>query len=109
MTFEDACELVRDFRRERDWDRFHCAKDLAISISLEAAELLEHFQWSGEDVWGDGKRDEMLEELADVLIYCIHMADRLEAGIPEIIADKMRKNAEKYPVEKAKGTAAKYD
>lgn len=106
MTFEDACEIVRTFRRVRDWDQFHCPKDLAISISLEAAELLEHFQWTGADVVGDGKRDEMLEELADVLVYCIHMADKLDANIPEIIASKMEKNARKYPVEKARGTAA---
>lgn len=98
MDFNEACELVRRFREERDWSEFHTPKDVAISICLEAAELLEHFQWSGPDVEGDGKRDEMLEELADVLIYCIHMADRLEADIPQIIADKMAKNAEKYPV-----------
>ena len=98
MDFNEACELVRRFREERDWSEFHTPKDVAISISLEAAELLEHFQWSGSDVEGDGKRDEMLDELADVLIYCIHMADRLEADIPQIIADKMAKNAEKYPV-----------
>lgn len=109
MTFEQCCELVREFRRERDWDQFHAPKDLAISISLEAAELLEHFQWSGGDTAGDGKRDEMLEELADILVYCIHMADKLDADIPEIIAAKMEKNAAKYPVEQARGTSAKYN
>lgn len=108
MTFEEVCEVVREFRRERDWDQFHVPKDLAISISLEAAELLEHFQWSGADVAGDGKRDEMLDELADVLVYCIHMADKLDADIPEVIAAKMEKNALKYPVEKSFGSAAKY-
>ncbi len=109
MTFEESCEIVRQFRRDRDWDQFHTPKDLAISISLEAAELLEHFQWTRGDVEGDGKRDEMLEELADIMVYCIHLADRLGADIPDVIAAKMAKNAEKYPVEKSRGSAAKYD
>lgn len=108
MTFEEVCQMIRTFRQERDWDQFHDPKDLAISISLEAAELLEAFQWSKEDCWVPEKRDEMLEELADILIYCVHMADRLGADIPKIMSDKMARNAEKYPVEKARGTAKKY-
>ena len=109
MTFEEVSELVKDFREERDWAQFHNPKDLAISISLEAAELLELFQWSGEDCCVPEKRAEMLDELADILIYCVSMADRLDANVPEIMAAKLAKNAAKYPVDKARGSAKKYD
>ena len=98
MDFEQARREALAFRDERDWAQFHNPKDLALSLSLEAAELLEAWQWSGADTSASGRGDKIAEELADVLIYCIHMADRLEADIPQIIADKMVKNAEKYPV-----------
>lgn len=108
MDFEDAERAVRAFRDERDWAQFHNPKDLAISISLEAAELLEVFQWSGSDVEVPEKRSHVSEELADVLVYCILMADRLGLSTTEIVLDKLRKNAEKYPVEKARGVSSKY-
>ena len=107
MDFNEAHELVSTFRTERDWAQFHNPKDLAISISLEAAELLELFQWSAADCEVPEKRDEMLEELADVMIYCIHLADRLKVDVPTIIAAKMQKNAEKYPVELSRGSSEK--
>lgn len=108
MDFNEAREAALAFRRERDWEQFHNPKDLAISINLEAAELLELFQWSGVDTDVVGKRAEMAEELADVLIYCIYMADSIGVDIPEAIAAKVAANAGKYPVEKARGTSRKY-
>ncbi|WP_296881507.1 nucleotide pyrophosphohydrolase [uncultured Methanobrevibacter sp.] len=95
-------ELIK-FQRERDWKKFHSPENLAKSISIEAAELLEHFQWGKEyDI------EEVGEELADVLIYCMYMADALDLDINEIIFDKMEKNAIKYPIDKSKGNALKY-
>ena len=95
-------ELLK-FQKERDWKKFHTPENLAKSISIEAAELLEHFQWGKEyDV------SEVGEELADVLIYCMYMADALDLDINKIIIDKMEKNAKKYPVEKSRGNALKY-
>ena len=109
MNFEEAAAKALAFREERDWSQFHNPKDLAISICLEASELLELFQWSASDCEVLDKRPEMLEELADVMIYCIHLADRLNADIPAIIQDKMTKNAAKYPAELARGSSKKYD
>jgi len=99
---------VIQFRDDRNWRQFHNPKDLAISLSLEAAELLENFQWSSpEDVLND-KLDSVKEELADVFIYSILMADAVGADISEIIERKLKINAEKYPVEKAFGRKEKY-
>ena len=95
-------ELIM-FQKDREWKKFHTPENLAKSISIEAAELLEHFQWQNEyDEY------EVAEELADVLIYCIYMADAMGFDIKEIILNKMEKNALKYPVDKAKGNAKKY-
>ncbi len=95
-------EIIR-FQKERDWKKFHTPENLAKSISIEAAELLEHFQWGKEY-----NINEVSEELADVLIYCMYMADALDLDIKEIILNKMEKNAIKYPVDKSKGNATKY-
>ena len=95
-------EIIK-FQKERDWKKFHTPENLAKSISIEAAELLEHFQWGKEYAI-----DEVAEELADVLIYCMYMADALDLDIKEIIFNKMEKNAIKYPVDKSKGNAKKY-
>ena len=92
-----------EFQAERDWKKFHTPENLAKSISIEAAELLEHFQWGKEYYL-----EEVSEELADVLIYCIYMVDALDLDIREIILNKMEKNAIKYPVDKSKGNAKKY-
>lgn len=108
MTFDEVRQLVRQFRQERDWDQFHNSKDLAISISLEAAELLEVFQWSGADLEVEGSREHACEELADVMIYCLHLADHLGVDPLQIIESKMHANAAKYPVEEARGSARKY-
>ena len=96
-------EIIK-FQTEREWKKFHTPENLAKSISIEAAELLEHFQWQK-----DYDIDEVAEELADVLIYCLYMADTPDLDVEEIILNKMKKNAIKYPVEKSKGVATKYD
>lgn len=106
---QETMNQVLQFREDRNWKQFHNPKDLALSISLEAAELLEIFQWSGADIVCESKKDKMKEELADVLIYCIFMADVCGLDMDEIIQEKIRNNNEKYPVEKAKGSAKKYN
>ncbi|MBR1797411.1 MAG: nucleotide pyrophosphohydrolase [Clostridiales bacterium] len=105
---QETIDMILKFRDDRDWKQFHNPKDLAISISLESAELLEVFQWSGSDVTGENKKDKIKEELADVIIYCVHMADACNLDIDQIVQDKIKKNNEKYPVEKAKGKSKKY-
>jgi len=105
---EDVVDQVIRFRDERDWKQFHNPKDLAISISLEAAELLENFQWTGSETDVPEKKVSIVEELADVLIYSIMMADVLHVDVNEIIKEKLKKNGKKYQVEKAYGSKKKY-
>ncbi|MBQ2831157.1 nucleotide pyrophosphohydrolase [Methanobrevibacter sp.] len=100
---EELKAEIINFQKERDWKKFHTPENLAKSISIEAAELLEHFQWGKEY-----DSSEVADELADVLIYCIYMADAMDFDIKEIIQNKMQKNAIKYPIDKAKGNATKY-
>ncbi|MCQ2532263.1 MAG: nucleotide pyrophosphohydrolase [Saccharofermentans sp.] len=107
MTQETIDQILK-FRDDRDWKQFHNPKDLAISISLEAAELLEVFQWSGEDIKAEGKTDKIKEELADVINYCVLMADACNLDLDEIIQAKIKLNNKKYPVDKAKGKSEKY-
>ena len=96
-------EIIK-FNEERDWDQFHSPENLAKSISIEAGELLECFQWNGEyDL------NEVKEELADVINYCLLMADKLGVDAKQIVLDKMVKTEKKYPVEKSKGVSTKYD
>ena len=97
---------LRRFNQERDWDQFHNGKDLAVGISVEAAELLEAFLWKKPE---DASIVKIREELADVLNFAFQMADKYNLDIKEIMLDKIHKNAEKYPVEKAKGSAKKYN
>ena len=99
----ETAEKILSFRNERNWSQFHNPKDLAISVSLEAAELLECFQWSA-----DFNLERVCEELADVMIYCLIMADRLNIDSEKIILDKIEQNRKKYPLDKAKGNAKKY-
>ena len=108
MLRDETIQRVLKFRDDRDWRQFHTPKDLAISLNLEAAELLELFQWSGADLECTGNRDKLREELADVLSYCILMADVCGLDLDEIMNEKVGKNEAKYPVEKARGSAAKY-
>ena len=106
---KETVDEVLKFRDDRDWKQFHDPKDLAISISLEASELLEIFQWSRDDVYCLDKIDKIKEELADVVNYCILMADACNLDLDKIITDKIKLNAAKYPVDKAKGTSTKYN
>ena len=108
MISKETVEIVKKFRDDRNWRQFHNPKDLAISLSLEASELLEIFQWSATDPECIDKLDMVKEELADVLSYAILLADRYGLNLDEIIRAKMKKNAEKYPVEKAAGVSTKY-
>lgn len=103
---EQILAELRQFNQERDWDQFHNGKDLAIGLSIEASELLEAFLWMQPE---DAKPEKIREELADVLNYAFQMADKYGFDIKEIMLEKLRKNAEKYPVEKAKGSAKKYN
>ena len=105
---QETIDQVLKFRDDRDWKQFHNPKDLAISISLEAAELLEVFQWSGEDLRCEEKIDKIKEELADVVNYAILMADVCNLDLDEIVRAKVKRNNEKYPVEKAYGVKDKY-
>lgn len=104
-------DAVRRFSAERDWDRYHAPKNLAMALSVEAAELLEHFQWISEE---DSKRlgaDQLArvrEELADVLIYLVRLADKLDVDLLAAARDKLVLNAAKYPVDKARGSNRKY-
>src|SRR5574344_1895602 len=101
---QESIDRIRKFSVDRDWDQFHSPANLAKSISIEANELLECFQWSDSNY--DIK--EVKEELADVLVYCQNMLDKLGLDEDTIINDKMDKNEKKYPVEKAKGNSNKY-
>ena len=102
---EQTITRIRKFTEDRDWDQFHSPANLAKSISIEANELLECFQWSDTDY----DINEVKEELADVMVYCIDMLDKLKLDADEIINAKMDKNEAKYPVAKARGKATKYD
>ncbi len=108
MDFEEAASKALAFREEREWSQFHNPKDLAISINLEAAELLEIFQWSGTDLMVASKTDKAKEEIADVVIYCIYMADKLGINLADAVSEKIDINSKKYPVEKSKGSSRKY-
>ena len=105
---QETIDKALAFRYDRNWRQFHNPKDLAISVSLEASELLEIFQWSGDDLVCENKREKIKEELADVLNYCILMADACGLDLDEIIQAKVKRNSEKYPVELAFGNKEKY-
>lgn len=102
---QETIERIRKFSEDRDWEQFHTPANLAKSISIEANELLECFQWSDIDF----DPEQVREELADVIVYCQNMLDRLELDVDEIVNRKMDQNEKKYPVEKAWGKADKYD
>ncbi len=104
MVNKQVQDALRAFVAERDWAQFHTPENLAKSVSIEAAELLECFQWSADP---DSKR--VQEELADVLTYCLHLADRIGVDPDRIVLDKLEITRKKYPVDKARGSSAKYD
>ena len=103
--FEELIQELIKFRDERDWAQFHNPKDLAVAISVEAGELLESFLWKSPD---DAKPEKVKEELADILAFSFLLAQKYDLDIKQIMLDKIKSNAEKYPVEKARGTAKKY-
>jgi NTP pyrophosphatase (non-canonical NTP hydrolase) len=103
---EELREAIVQFTQERDWDQFHNGKDLALALSIEAAELNEAF------LWKDASKvnvDKVKEELADIFNYAILIADKYDLDVKQIVLDKIKRNAEKYPVDKAYGSAKKYD
>lgn len=101
-------EKINQFRDDRDWRKFHNEKDLAISISLEASELLELFQWKESEEVTSKSLDRVKEELADVLIYSFMLADNLQLDVNKIIDDKLISNNMKYPVNLSRGNSKKY-
>ena len=101
---QETIDRIRKFSEDRDWDQFHYPENLAKSIAIEAGELLECFQWNN-----NYDKEKVCEELADVVNYCIVMADQLQVDLEKIVLDKLEKNRQKYPVEKAKGTSKKYN
>ena len=110
-TLEEVTKKLLAFRAERDWEKFHNPKDMAISLALEAAEVLEHFQWKNcEEVkqYAESNKQALGEELADVFNWVLLLSYDLKIDLLKASADKIKKNQEKYPVEKAKGQATKY-
>ncbi len=103
---EEIIAELKKFRDERDWEQFHNPKDLALAINIEAGELLELFLWKNAE---DANKEKVKQELADVLSFALLLADKYGLDVKQIILDKIKLNGEKYPVDKAKGTAKKYD
>lgn len=99
-------DALIEFRNDRDWDQFHNPKDLAIAINVEAGELLELFLWKKPE---DAKQEKIKEELADVFAFAFLLADKMNFNVHDIVMEKIRINGEKYPIEKSKGTAKKYN
>jgi dCTP diphosphatase len=110
-ALQDLRDTLRQFAADRDWDQFHSPRNLAAALSVEAAELLEHFQWKTD---GESRSlpaaevAEVREEIADVLLYLIRLADKLDVDLLAAARDKIAVNAQKYPVEKSRGSARKY-
>jgi NTP pyrophosphatase (non-canonical NTP hydrolase) len=111
MTLEALAAALREFARERDWEQFHSPKNLAAALAVEAGEVLEHFQWlsAEESATLDAQRRHAVAlELADVLLYLVRLADRLDVDLAAAAQEKLALNAQKYPVERARGTHRKY-
>jgi len=109
---DEILKKIRTFRDERDWMQFHDPKNLAVSVTIEAAELLEHFQWKDEktvEQYVRNNREEISDEIADVALYLTELADNLGIDLIRAMENKLEKNAKKYPVAKAKGVATKYN
>ena len=111
-TIKELKDQIHEFNMERDWDQFHNAKDLAISISIEAAEILEHFIYKTntevDELLKGKKREEIEDEVADVLWGVLMLAERYNIDLSEVLRKKMEKTAKKYPIDKAKGSNKKY-
>lgn len=112
MQLENLTERLRNFAHERDWDQFHAPKNLSMALMVEAAELVEHFQWLTEQqsmALTDDKLKEVAYELADVFIYCVRLADKLGVDLPKVVDEKIAINEKKYPAELVKGSSKKYN
>ena len=103
---EEIIQALLRFRNERDWEQFHNPKDLALAINVEAGELLELFLWKNSE---EVNKEQVKEELADVFAFAFMLAEKYNFDVKEIVLEKIRRNAEKYPIEKAKGSAKKYN
>ena len=103
---EEIIQALLKFRNERDWEQFHNPKELALAISIESAELLELFLWKKAE---DANSEKVKEELADIFSFAFLLADKYGFDVKEIVLDKIKTNGEKYPVDKAKGSAKKYN
>ena len=103
---KEIIEALIKFRNERDWEQFHNPKDLAVALNIEAGELLENYIWKSHE---EADKVKVKEELADVLAYAFLLAEKYDFDVKEILMEKIKKNGEKYPVEKARGTAKKYN
>ena len=111
-SLHELRDALRLFAAERDWDQFHSPRNLATALAVEAAELLEPFQWLGESAGRElppATRAAAVEEMADVLLYLVRLADKLDVDLARAARTKMARNAEKYPVERARGSSRKYD
>lgn len=108
---QQLTQKIKEFRDQRDWLQFHNHKDMALSLVLEAAEVLEHFQWKTQaevERHAREHKDELADELADVAMFLFELSDNVGIDLPEAISRKLQKNAEKYPVEKSRGRHTKY-
>ena len=106
MISKETIEKILQFRNDRDWEQFHNSKDLSLALSVEASELLELFLWKGNE---EVSPERLKEELADVLMYAILLAEKHQLNLDEVIQEKLTQNNQKYPVQKARGNATKYD
>ena len=103
---KEIIDALVKFRNERDWKQFHNAKDLAVALNIESSELLELFLWKNAE---EANKEKVKEELADVFSFAFLLAEKYDFDVKQIVFDKIKINAEKYPISKAKGTAKKYD
>lgn len=111
MDLNELKKQLRNFAEERDWQGFHAPKNLVMAMNVEVAELMEHFQWLTEEQsenLDEKVFDEVQYEVADVFIYLVRLSDRLGVDLDAVVSEKIKRNAEKYPIEKCQGSAAKY-
>ena len=106
---EEITKDIKTFYKDRDWAQFHDPKNLAISLNLEASEVLELFQWTQNNEIKEGKKEHLADELSDVLVYLIALYEHFDIDIMEAFKKKMKENEEKYPIEKSKGVSTKYN
>ena len=110
-TLDELRSALRQFAAERDWNQFHSPKNLAMALTVETAELLEHFQWLNEGTAAElplEKQAQVREELADVFLYLVRLADKLEVDLMQAAREKLEVNARKYPAEQVRGSSKKY-